>query len=57
MTIIQQVDSTVLLIIHYYYIEHLFNNKKCFLNSKPERSCDTEDWRNDAEKSALPSQE
>jgi len=38
-------------------------NKKCLLSSKSsirmisEGSCDTEDWSNDAENSALPSQE
>jgi len=38
------------------------NDKKCFLSSKSaftvimisEGSCDTEDWNNDAENSALP---
>ncbi len=38
-------------------------NKKCFLRPNQhirmisEGSCDTEDWSNDAENSALPSQE
>jgi len=39
-----------------------FNYKKCFLSTKPggegsEGSCDTKDWSNDADKSALGSQE
>ncbi len=39
------------------------NNKKCFLSTKSayqiisEGSCDSEDWSNDAENSALPLQE
>ncbi len=38
---------------------NIANNQKCFLSSKSAyysdfwRSCDTEDWRNDAENSAL----
>ncbi len=43
-------------------IFNIENNKKCVFNSKCIRmtskgSCDTEDWRNDAKNSALPSQE
>jgi len=42
---------------------NIYNNKKCFkapsqhIKMISEGSCDTEDWSNDAENSALPSQE
>jgi len=29
------------------------NNNKCFLSPKHHKSCDTEDWSNEAENSAL----
>ncbi len=29
------------------------NNKECFISTISEGSCDTEDWSNDAENSAL----
>ncbi len=40
----------------------IVNNRECFFNIKSmrmisEESCDNEDWSNDAENSALPSQE
>jgi len=37
-----------------YYTPQLFkNNKKCLMDVFSEGSCDTEDWNNDAENSAL----
>ncbi len=46
-------------------IFNFYNNKKCYLSTElnqhirmiSEGSCDTEDWSDDAENTALPSQE
>ncbi len=52
----------MLLISNFYQSKNIFNidnNKKCFLSSKSafwmisDGSCDTKDWSNDAENSAL----